>query len=303
MKAQNKKSWMSGWKTRTTGEKIFAVINTIILFAIAFVCLYPFIYIVAVSFSSAKYVNMGDVWFLPRGFNLESYSQIVQKEGIWTAYLNSFFYMIVGTAVSMIVTILGAYPLSKKRLVGHRFLNLAVVFTMWFSAGMVPMYLNFKGLGLLDSRIGIIIGFAVNTYNFILLRTYFTSIPEALEEAAKIDGASDFYVMAKIYLPLSLPSLATIGLFYAVERWNSYLWPMILLTSDSKIPLQVLLKKMVVDMTSRLDNMEFGRDTIGYSEDGFIYSTMVMAVLPMVIIYPFVQKFFVKGVMVGSVKG
>lgn len=288
---------------RTRGEKIFSVVNTVVLVLIAFLCLYPFIYVLAVSLSDAKNVNMGNVWFLPKGFNLSAYDQIIHREGIWTSLMNSFFYMIVGTAFSMAVTVLGAYALSKKRLIGGRILNLIVVFTMWFSAGMVPMYLNFKEMGMLDNRWAIIFGFAVNTYNFIILRTYFSNVPEALEEAAKIDGATDFSILIKVYLPLALPSLATIGLFYAVEKWNSYFWPMIILQSDSKIPLQVVLKKMVVDMSSRLDSLEYGRDMQGTSEDGYIYSTMIFAMLPMIIIYPFVQKFFVKGVMIGSVKG
>lgn len=288
---------------RTRGEKIFSVVNTVFLILIAFLCLYPFIYVLAVSLSDAKNVNMGNVWFLPKGFNLSAYNQIIHREGIWTSLMNSFFYMIVGTAFSMAVTVLGAYALSKKRLIGGRVLNLIVVFTMWFNAGMVPMYLNFKEMGLLDNRWAIIFGFAVNTYNFIILRTYFRNVPEALEEAAKIDGATDFSILIKVYLPLALPSLATIGLFYAVEKWNSYFWPMIILQSDSKIPLQVVLKKMVVDMSSRLDSLEYGRDMQGTSEDGYIYSTMIFAMLPMIILYPFVQKFFVKGVMIGSVKG
>lgn len=290
-------------ETRTKGEKVFSVFNAVILILAAFMCLYPFIYVLAVSLSDAQNVNMGNVWLLPKGFNLKAYDQIIHREGIWASLGNSFFYMIVGTAVSMILTVLGAYALSKKRLVGGRVLNLIVVFTMWFNAGMVPMYLNFRGMDLLDNRWAIILGFAVNTYNFIILRTYFASIPEALEEAAKIDGASDFKILVNIFVPLALPSLATIGLFYAVEKWNSYFWPMILLQSDSKIPLQVVLKKMVVDMTSRLDSLEFGRDMQGTSEDGYIYSTMVFAMIPMIIIYPFIQRFFVKGVMIGSVKG
>lgn len=288
---------------RTRGEKIFSVVNAVILTVVAFICLYPFIYVLAVSLSDAQNVNMGNVWLIPKGFNLDAYDQIIHRENIWTSLGNSFFYMIVGTAFSMGLTVLGAYALSKKRLKGGRVLNLIVVFTMWFNAGMVPMYLNFKGMGLLDNRWAIILGFAVNTYNFIILRTYFANVPDALEEAAKIDGASDFSILLKVYLPLALPSLATIGLFYAVEKWNSYFWPMILLQSDSKIPLQVLLKKMVVDMTSRLDSLEFGMDMQGTSEDGYIYSTMVFAMIPMLILYPFVQRFFVKGVMIGSVKG
>ncbi len=288
---------------RTRGEKIFSVVNAVILTVVAFICLYPFIYVLAVSLSDAQNVNMGNVWLIPKGFNLDAYNQIIHRENVWTSLGNSFFYMIVGTAFSMGLTVLGAYALSKKRLKGGRVLNLIVVFTMWFNAGMVPMYLNFKGMGLLDNRWAIILGFAVNTYNFIILRTYFANVPDALEEAAKIDGASDFSILLKVYLPLALPSLATIGLFYAVEKWNSYFWPMILLQSDSKIPLQVLLKKMVVDMTSRLDSLEFGMDMQGTSEDGYIYSTMVFAMIPMLILYPFVQRFFVKGVMIGSVKG
>lgn len=288
---------------RTRGEKIFSVVNAVILTVVAFICLYPFIYVLAVSLSDAQNVNMGNVWLIPKGFNLDAYNQIIHRENIWTSLGNSFFYMIVGTAFSMGLTVLGAYALSKRRLKGGRVLNLIVVFTMWFNAGMVPMYLNFKGMGLLDNRWAIILGFAVNTYNFIILRTYFANVPDALEEAAKIDGASDFSILLKVYLPLALPSLATIGLFYAVEKWNSYFWPMILLQSDSKIPLQVLLKKMVVDMTSRLDSLEFGMDMQGTSEDGYIYSTMVFAMIPMLILYPFVQRFFVKGVMIGSVKG
>ena len=288
---------------RTRGEKIFSVVNAVILTVVAFICLYPFIYVLVVSLSDAQNVNMGNVWLIPKGFNLDAYNQIIHRENIWTSLGNSFFYMIVGTAFSMGLTVLGAYALSKKRLKGGRVLNLIVVFTMWFNAGMVPMYLNFKGMGLLDNRWAIILGFAVNTYNFIILRTYFANVPDALEEAAKIDGASDFSILLKVYLPLALPSLATIGLFYAVEKWNSYFWPMILLQSDSKIPLQVLLKKMVADMTSRLDSLEFGMDMQGTSEDGYIYSTMVFAMIPMLILYPFVQRFFVKGVMIGSVKG
>lgn len=288
-------------KIRTKGEKVFDVFNTIFLALVAFITIYPFIYIVSVSFSGAMYVNMGDVWFLPKGFTLASYQKTLARSGLVMAYLNSFYYMFVGTAVGMVLTILGAYPLSKKRLYGKKVMNLLVVFTMWFNAGIVPTYLNTKSLGLLDTRLAIVL--VCSAYNFILMRTYFMSIPDALEEASKIDGASDFQVLIKVYLPLSLPSIATVSLFYAISQWNSYFWPMILLRDESKIPLQVLLKKFVVDMTSRLDQLEYGVDATSVSEDGIIYSTMVLAIVPMLIIYPFAQKYFVKGVMVGSVKG
>ncbi len=283
---------------------LFDVINYALLTALAVVTIYPLIYIVAASFSSVEHINLGDVWFYPKGFTTSAYGKVFEREGIWMAYLNSFFYMFVGTAVCLAVTICGAYPLSKKRLAGRRLINIFVVFTMWFSAGVVPTFLNFKSLGLLNSRFGYIIGFACAAYNFILLRTYFASIPESLEEAAMIDGASDFYIMTRIFVPLALPSLATIALFYAVDKWNGYLWAMILITDDTKLPLQVVLKKLIVDMSGKMDNVAFGVDTSNmYSEETVMYATMVFAILPMLVLYPFVQRYFVKGVMLGAVKG
>ena len=180
-----------------------------------------------------------------------------------------------------------------------------IVFTMWFSAGTIPLYLTFRDYGLLNTRTAILFGFACGTYNFILLRTYFAGIPEALEEAAKIDGAGDIYILIKIMLPLAAPSLATIGLFYAVSRWNGYLWSMILLTDDRKIPLQVVLKKLVVYMSGHVENMAFGAQYTSntLSEETVMYATMVFSIVPMMILYPFIQKYFVKGIMLGSVKG
>lgn len=289
----------------TKSRLVFNIFNYTLLALITIMCIYPLIYVASASLSSGTAISSGKVWLLPKEFTLAAYSKILEREGIWTAYANSFFYMFVGTAVNLIVTICGAYPLSKKRLVGKRTMNMLITFSMWFNAGMIPLYLAFKDYGLLDSRLGYIVGFACNTYNFILLRTYFMNIPDALEEAAKIDGAGDFYIMVRIFLPLSLPSLATIGLFYAISRWNGYLWAMILFQDDNKIPLQVLLKKLVVDMTGRMDSLEFGERDVSkdFSEETVMYGTMVMAVVPMMVIYPFVQRFFVKGVMVGSVKG
>lgn len=290
---------------RTRGEKIFNVFNVIILSVLAFICVYPFIYVLAASFSDAQYVNSGNVWFWPKGWNLSAYKKVLEHDNLLVSYLNSFYYMIVGTIVNLLCTISGAYPLSRKRLVGRRPMNFLVSFTMWFSAGMIPLYLTFRDFNMLDTRSSIIFGFACGAYNFILLRTYFSSIPDALEEAAKIDGASDFYIMCRIFVPLSFPSLATIGLFYAVSRWNGYLWAMILLSSDSKIPLQVVLKKLVVDMSGRAESIAWGVDNsmAQYSEETFMYATMVLSMVPMLILYPFIQKFFVKGVMLGSVKG
>ena len=284
---------------------VFNIVNYTVLALIALICVYPIIYVFAASFSAAREVNMGNVWLLPKGFTLDAYKQIINRDGLWVAYLNSFYYMIFGTIVNLAVTICGAYPLSKRDLDGCRVINMLIAFTMWFSAGTIPLYLTFRDYGLLNTRAAIIFGFACGAYNFILLRTYFASIPAAVEEAARIDGASDIYTLVRIVLPLSLPSLATIGLFYAVSRWNGYLWAMILLTDDSKIPLQVVLKKLVVDMSGHAENMSFGaRDTSqDMSEETVMFATMVFAIVPMLVLYPFIQRYFVKGVMLGSVKG
>ncbi len=289
----------------TKGRVAFNIINYTLLALIAVICVYPIWYVFAASMSGADYVNMGQVWLLPKGFTLDAYTKIIHRDGVWLSYLNSFYYMIFGTAVNLFFTVCGAYPLSKKRLAGRRLINMLIVFTMWFSAGTIPLYLTFRDYGLLNTRTAILFGFACGTYNFILLRTYFAGIPEALEEAAKIDGAGDIYILIKIMLPLAAPSLATIGLFYAVSRWNGYLWSMILLTDDRKIPLQVVLKKLVVDMSGHGENMAFGaQDTSNtLSEETVMYATMVFSIVPMMILYPFIQKYFVKGIMLGSVKG
>lgn len=289
----------------TKGRVAFNIINYTLLALIAVICVYPIWYVFAASMSGADYVNMGQVWLLPKGLTLDAYTKIIHRDGVWLSYLNSFYYMIFGTAVNLFFTVCGAYPLSKKRLAGRRLINMLIVFTMWFSAGTIPLYLTFRDYGLLNTRTAILFGFACGTYNFILLRTYFAGIPEALEEAAKIDGAGDIYILIKIMLPLAAPSLATIGLFYAVSRWNGYLWSMILLTDDRKIPLQVVLKKLVVDMSGHGENMAFGaQDTSNtLSEETVMYATMVFSIVPMMILYPFIQKYFVKGIMLGSVKG
>lgn len=289
----------------TKSRMTFNIFNYTLLGIIAFICVYPIWYVIIAAFSDPQAVNMGEVWFLPKGITLDSFVKVIHKDGIWTAYMNSVFYMVAGTLVNLAVTVCGAYPLSKKRLFGSKFMNIAVTFTMWFSAGTIPVYLTFRDYGLLNTRSAIIFGFACTTYNFILLRTYFAGLPEELEEAAKIDGANDLYILNKIILPLALPSLATIGLFYAVSRWNGYIWSMILINDDKKLPLQVLLKKLVVDMSGHAENMSFGTEEASknLSEETVMYATMVFSIIPMLILYPFIQRYFVKGITLGAVKG
>ncbi|MEK3910266.1 carbohydrate ABC transporter permease [Paenibacillus sp. FSL H7-0331] len=288
----------------TRGEKWFSGFNYVLLSLTAVAALYPFLYVLSASISSPEQVVKGNVLLFPKDVTFTAYRTVLAENGIWLGYANTIFYTLVGTMVSLMLTILGAYSLSKKRLIGVTVINFIIAFTMWINmsgaAGMIPYYLNLRDLGLLNSRFGIIIAFAITTFNVFLLRTFFTSVPDSLEEAARVDGANDWGIMCRIYIPLSVPALITVGLFYAVGRWNAYFWSMILLTDQSKIPLQVLLKKMIVEMNvnSMLDNggpVDIAKETI-------IYATIIVAILPMVLVYPYIQKFFVQGIMVGSIK-
>lgn len=284
------------------GEKVFSVMNYVLLALLALATLYPFWYVLVASVSDSTAVITGEVVIWPKDFTFSAYARVFEEKGIWMAYANTIFYTVVGTAVNLLFTILGAYPLSKKRLMGRTFLSFFIAFTMWFRAGIVPTYLNFRSLHLLDTRTSVIIGFAVATFYVILMRTYFQSIPEALEESAKLDGANDLQILAKIYLPLSVPTLMTIGLYYAVDRWNGYFWAMILLSDEKKIPLQVLLTGLLLKVQG-VDISANMVDTNTYSKETMVYATIIVAILPIVAVYPFIQKYFSKGLMVGAVKG
>lgn len=287
---------------QTFSEKLSSISITTFLVLLSIVCLYPFVYVLSASFSSGNAVITGEVILFPKDITLDSYKSILAKEGLWLAYGNTIFYTVVGTAFSILLTVCGAYPLSKSRLKGRVFVAFFIAFTMWFGAGLIPTYLNFKELGLLNTRTSIIVGFAVSAFLVILLRTFFQSIPDSLEESAKMDGANDLQVLWHIYLPLSKPALVTVGLIYAVGKWNSYFWSMILLTDESKIPLQVLLKKMIVEMSLNEELTGAMSASNAMSQETFIYATIIISILPIVIIYPFLQKYFVKGTMIGGIK-
>lgn len=287
----------------TKGEKCFNAANCVLLFLISAICLYPLIYVVSASVSSPKMIYEGRIIFFPKEITFESYRTVFSDSSIWLAFANSVYYMVVGTLYSLFITVTAAYALSKKWFYGKGFFTMMMAVTMWFSGGMIAQYLNIRDLGLLDTRTAIIIAFAVAPFNVIIMRTFFQSVNESLEEAALIDGASDWQILVKIYLPLSKAAIATIGLFCAVARWNGYFWSMILIADDSKIPLQVLLKKLIVDATVSSDSDTMGNVLALTSKETIIYTTIVISVLPMIIVYPFLQKYFVKGVMIGSVKG
>ena len=287
---------------RTRGEKIFGVFNVFIMAGICFLTLYPLWYVVIASFSDPMAVSTGKVAFLPVGFELASFRKVLSMPHLWTAYGNTVFYAVAGTALSMVLSVLGAYPLSKRRLVGRKFFSLIILLTLWFNAGMMPTYLNFRDLGLYDKRLGILLCGAVNTFNVILLRTFFENVPDSMEESARIDGATDYTILRRIYLPLSVPALATITMYYFVGRWNAYFWSMLLLRDQAKIPLQVLLKRLIVQVSFNV-NEAVDMSVNVMTEQTIVYATIVIAVLPMLIVYPFIQKYFVKVIMVGAIKG
>ncbi|MDF2935875.1 MAG: sugar transporter permease [Paenibacillaceae bacterium] len=290
-------------KYLTTGEKIFTVFNYLFLALLAAVTLYPFLYVLSASFSSSDAVLSGDVVLFPKELTLQAFRQVLLEDGIWRAYGNTVFYTVAATCLQMTVTIMGAYPLSKRRFMGRTPISFFIAFTMLFSAGMIPFYLTVKQLGLLNSRLALLIPFAVSTFLVILLRTNFQSVPEEMEEAAKVDGASDFQILTRIYLPVSKPALATLALFYGVGTWNSYFWAMVLVQDESKIPLQVLLRRLIVSMNPTEEMMASSDVTVLFSKETVIYATIVVAVIPVIMVYPFIQKYFAAGAMVGSVKG
>lgn len=286
----------------TFGEKIFYTINNVLLLILALVCVYPLIYVISSSLSSPQAIATGKVLLFPEGFNLNAYKAVFAEKDIWLGYGNAIFYTLAGTLTSLFLTIMGAYPLSKKDLKGKKIVLFFVAVTMWFNAGLIPNYLNFVELEMLNTRIAVLLCQACSGMYIIIMKAFFESIPDSLEEAARIDGAGNFRILTSVYLPLSKASIATVGLMYGIARWNAYLWPMLLLSKSPEMqPLQVVLKRMLVDITTSLSQ---GGDVMtDYSVKMMTYAIIVVSILPMLVIYPFVQKYFEKGIMIGSVKG
>lgn len=303
MKVNLKENKTSAVKIVSTGERIFdACLNVFGILLIALV-LYPIYYVLIASISRPLYVENGTVMLKAVLPTMESYREALKTPFLWTSFFNSLYYTIGGVAVNMLFSTLMAYALSKERLVGRKFFTLFTVFTMWFSAGVIPLYMTFRDYHLLNNRAAILFGFAISTYNMIILKSFFEQVPQSLEEAAFIDGANDFRIFWQIYLPLSKPALATVSLFYMVNRWNGYFWPMNLLTDDRKVPLQVLLKKLLVDrVQNEMESAILTAESLS-SQTTVIYALIILAIIPMAIAYPFVQKYFKTGLTIGANKG
>ena len=285
------------------GERVFNAVMIVLGIVITFIALYPIYYVLISSFSKPFFVENGDVLLKIKEFTTASYEAVFKRDGLWTSYGNAIFYTVFGLMANMFFTTTMAYALSKKYLMGRKLLTLFTVFTMWFSAGIIPTYMNFNNLGLLDTRTAIIFGFAIETYNLIIMKSFFEQVPEALEEAAFIDGAGHFRVFWNIYLPLSKPALATVGLFYGISRWNGYFWAMQLLKDDNKIPLQVFLKKLIVERVSNPSDAAIVTKASLTSPTTQVYALIILAIVPMIVVFPFIQRYFKTGLTFGCVKG
>ena len=283
------------------GEKTFNIFNNVLMFLILLITLYPFYYTFIASLSDGREVISGNVILAPVSFNLNAYKQIPKIPNFFLSYGNTIFYTFFGTLISLCVMSMGAYALSRTRLKGRRVLSFIVSFTLWFKAGIMPIYLNMDSLNLLNSRLGILFGFAINAFYMVIVRTYFEGLPVELEDAARLDGLSIFGIFFKIMAPLSKPMFATITMYCAIDRWNGYFWSMILLQDADKVPLQVLLKKIIIEnqVMAAMD----ASSGANYSRETLVYAIIICAIIPIICAYPFFQRYFVKGLTVGAVKG
>lgn len=295
---------------QTPGDRIFMVCIYIFLVLALVIVLYPLIYIISASISSPQFVNSGEMWLLPKGITWEGYKTIFDNNSIWRGYLNTIFYTGLGTAINLLVTLPCAYALSRPEFYGKNIFMKFLLLTMFLSGGLIPTYLLVKNLGMIDTVWAMVIPNAASVYNIVVTRTFFEStIPREMEEAAIIDGCSDFKMFIKIVLPLSMPIIAVMGLFYGVGHWNSYFNALIYLSDKSMYPLQMVLREILVmsDLSSNSTEVSASMASMMHNKQQLVqvikFGVMIVSTLPVIIVYPFLQKYFVKGVMVGSLKG
>jgi putative aldouronate transport system permease protein len=294
-----------GYKKRTIGEWIFDIFNHIILLLFAFSTVYPFINLISISFSTPSAANSYGLRLIPKEFTADPYKTVFSNPIIWTGYANTLYRTILGTTLNVLFTVMGAYPLSKKYLPNRNFYTSLIVFTMFFGGGLIPNYLLIKQLGLLENRMVLILPGLVSAYNMIIVRNYFMSLPEEIEDSAKIDGANEIRILFSIILPISIPIIATVTLWYAVGHWNAWFDCLLYITDPQKTVLQTILQKIVVQGSVQFSDMSSFDPAVenAVMPDTIKAATVVVATVPILCVYPFVQKYFVKGVMLGSLKG
>ena len=287
-------------------ELIFKVISYTVLTVFAICCLYPFVYAISASISGADAVEYSQVVLFPKDIQFDAFSKMFNNNMFWNAYTNTLFLTVYGTIWSLLVAIMGAYALSKKRLLFRRFFNFFLVFTMWFSAGLIPQYINyldtrdiFQSIGITDDKWLVVIAMGMAAMNIILLRNAFEGVPSDIEEAAIVDGATEMQVLTKVYIPMSKSTIATVALFFAISRWNGYYWARQMISNANEHPLQVFIRLKLEEYTDP-EIIAGWNET--YAADSMIYALVVCSIVPILIIYPFIQKYFAKGVNVGGVK-
>ncbi len=294
-------------KKRITQDKFVYFVNYILLGLLLITILYPLIYVVSASFSSGEALASGKVRLFPVEPTLLSYKTVFEYDAIWVGFVNSIIYTVVGTVVSMVLTLLAAYPLSRDDFRGKKVLSSIFLFTMMFSGGLIPTYMLVKNLGLMNTMWSIILPTAVSAYNVIVARTFFNqTIPKELLEASQMDGCSDFRFFSQIVIPLSKPIVAVLCLWIAISLWNGYFNPLIYINEESKYPLQLVLRRILLMSQVNFANANIDPARVAanrYLSQMLQYSTIIISSLPLMILYPFIQKYFVKGVMIGSVKG
>lgn len=290
---------------KTVGDKIFDICNIVLLTVLTIAALYPFLYVVFASMSDsnqlAKYTGM---LYKPIGFSLEAYKAVLKNPDIAIGYRNTIFYVVAGTAFSVIMTSIGAFAISRKNFLWKKPIMIMIIITMYFNGGLVPTYLLIKGLGMLNSVWAVILPGAISAMNMFIMRTSFQAIPDSLEESAKLDGATDFTILFKIILPLSMPVISVMCLYYGVAQWNSWFGPMIYLTSSRNLyPLQLFLREILITASMSEMTQNTGSLDAPAIEESIKYATIIAATLPILCVYPFLQKYFVKGIMIGALKG
>ncbi|HHX12743.1 MAG TPA: carbohydrate ABC transporter permease [Clostridiales bacterium] len=289
---------------KSLSDQIFTAIIYIFLTLILIATIYPLIYVVSASFSNPLDLVKGNVWLFPKGFNLNAYRKVFQNEELLNGYVNSIKYTVIGTTINVVMTTMAAYPLSRKDFKGRNVLTLLFTFTLFFNGGMIPTFLIYKNtLGLYNNIWAIVLPAAVNVWNLIIMRTYFqSSIPMEIQEAAFIDGCSNIGTLTRIILPLSKPIIAVMTMYYSVAHWNAYFNALIYLKDRSRLPLQMIIRNILIVSIAGGDSGESLVDQVLLSE-GIKYAVIVVASIPMLLLYPFIQKYFVKGVTMGAVKG
>lgn len=287
-------------------ELIFKIISYTLLTVFALCCLYPFVYAVSASISGRSAVEYGSVVLFPKDVQFEAFARMFKNNMFWNAYSNTLFLTLYGTLWSMFTAILGAYALSKRRLLFRKFFNFFLVFTMWFSAGIVPQYLNylatrdvFTAVGIKDDKWLVVIAMGMAAMNIILLRNAFEGVPSEIEEAAIVDGATELQVLSTVYIPMSKSTIATVALFFAISRWNGYFWARQMISNSSEQPLQVFIRLQLEQYT---DPETIAGWNEVFASDSMIYALIVCSIVPILVIYPFIQKYFAKGTNVGGVK-